>query len=42
MVGGVAVAGFLLEHLAVDVHFFGKFGGLATLTKKKGCGESGA
>src|SRR6266852_5801891 len=33
-VGGIAVAGFLLEHLAVEVHFFGKFGGLATLTKK--------
>jgi len=33
-VGGIAVAGFLLEHLAVEVHFFGKFGGLATLAEE--------
>src|SRR5882762_10306444 len=33
-VGGVAVAGFLLEHLAVEVHFFGKFRGLAMLAEE--------
>src|SRR5712664_2730746 len=33
-VGGVAVAGLLLEHLAVKVHFFGKFGVLAALAEE--------
>src|SRR5713226_1813376 len=33
-VGGVTVAGFLLEHLAVEVHFLGEFGGLSALAEK--------
>src|SRR5712672_2447766 len=33
-VGGIAVAGFLLEHLAVEVHFFGKLLGLTTLAEE--------